>query len=86
MCIEFPLSRDPEFVAYDIPVTIMKAHRIKPALFDLFLGVVILLYTFVWYLSVQVWPTINILSFSISPFMMYTMVYNLYVVILMMTL
>lgn len=45
---------DPEFVAYDIPYTRLQCHRIKPALFDLFLGLAIVAYGFMWYLFVSV--------------------------------
>ena len=50
----FSFSSDPEFVAYDISKTRMQAHRIKPALFDLFLGLAIAAYGFFWYFSVLV--------------------------------
>ena len=41
-------------MVYDISETRLQAHRIKPALFDLFLGLAITAYGFLWYLSVLV--------------------------------
>ena len=53
-------------MVYDIPETRLQAHRIKPALFDLFLGLAIVAYGFLWYVSVLVscfmcscWVAIN---------------------------
>ena len=51
---------DPEFVAYNIAKIKMQAHRIKPALFDLFLGLAIAAYGLFWYFSVQV--SVSLLS------------------------
>lgn len=46
-------KRDPEFVFYDITKTIMNVYSVKPAIFDLFLTIVIVVYLGMVYLVVH---------------------------------
>ncbi|XP_034952743.1 nicalin [Chelonus insularis] len=51
-------KRDPEFVFYDITKIVMNVYSVKPAIFDLFLTVAIILYLAAVYFAVLKFPSV----------------------------
>ncbi|GAB6032445.1 hypothetical protein CHUAL_011083 [Chamberlinius hualienensis] len=48
-----PDKRDPEFAFYDLTAVKMNAHSVKPAVFDLFLSLTIIVYLIIIYFALQ---------------------------------
>lgn len=61
-----PDKRDPEFVFYDVTKATLNVYSVKPAVFDLFLTIAIVLYLGVVYLVVHNFPHVYTLATSLS--------------------
>ncbi|XP_015600107.2 meckelin [Cephus cinctus] len=61
-----PDKRDPEFVFYDVTKATLNVYSVKPAVFDLFLTIAIVLYLGIVYLAVHNFPHVYSLATSLS--------------------
>lgn len=57
-----PEKRDPEFVLYDVTKATLNVYSVKPAVFDLFLTIAIVLYLGIVYLAVHNFPRLYSLA------------------------
>ncbi|XP_033207085.1 nicalin [Belonocnema kinseyi] len=57
-----PDKRDPEFVFYDVTKATLNVYSVKPAVFDLFLTIAIVLYLGIVYLAVHNFPRVYALA------------------------
>lgn len=59
-------KRDPEFVFYDVTKATMNVYNVKPAIFDLFITLLVVMYLGIVYLSIQHFPKLYSLSVKLS--------------------